>query len=452
MYAADIRHHNDRLAAKLAHLYTLRGGPMIDLTIRPTYRAALTALGEPQNNLPPVIHVSGTNGKGSTLAFVQSAFIKAGYKVHRYTSPHLIQFNERIQIANEFIGDDELESLIDEVLAIPDSSDLTFFEITTIIAFLAFARNDADVALIEVGVGGRLDCTNVMEQPLLSIITSIGLDHTEFLGDTLEKIAHEKAGIIQRNGRVILGPIDDKDAHDAIMRTVSAQNAQVIFDAKECVQNVFTDHTWSMTYHDDIIDYLPWPSLEGGHQFNNASLAITALNYLRPRFTRLSPSIIKEALANTQWPARMQDVTQFELRHLFPAQSTIIVDGGHNEAAGLALSAHCENWQQDDNRPLLIIMAMMKTKNVTRFIAPLAPYADHVLTLTIENEDKAWPAQDLAQLITEQENAPPVTACKNWDDIAAFASKLKAPMRVLFCGSLYLAGQALRAGNQTITP
>ena len=409
MYAADARHVNKALAEKLAHIYTLRGGPTIDLTIRKPYLELLEKLGNPHLNMPPVIHVAGTNGKGSTIAFLKAILNAAGYSVHTYTSPHLYQFNERITLADKHIDDTLLETTLDEVMAVNNGEGLTFFEVTTAIAFLAFSRVKADIVLLETGLGGRLDCTNVIAKPLATIITAIGYDHTEFLGDTLTAIATEKAGIIKQNTPCIIGAQTASEVYEAIESKAKILNAPVIRAPEE----------WPQT--------LPDPALIGPHQKQNALNAITALK--NQNIFAITEDHIKEGLKTATWAGRLQKTktsAPFELWY----------DGGHNENAAHALAAQAALWQKQDDKPLYLVLAMMKTKDIQAFITPLAPYIDGIICTTVPEEPLCHSAQELKEAL-EPYGLPQLMTVENPRDIAS-TEPLKNT-RVLVCGSLYLA-------------
>ncbi len=409
MYAADARHVNKALAEKLAHIYTLRGGPTIDLTIRKPYLDLLEKLGNPHDNMPPVIHVAGTNGKGSTIAFLKAILNAAGYRVHTYTSPHLFQFNERITLADQHIDDTQLEATLDEVMAVNNGEGLTFFEVTTALAFLAFSRVKADIVLLETGLGGRLDCTNVIKAPLATIITAIGYDHTEFLGDTLAAIAGEKAGIIKQNVPCIIGAQAANEVYETIESKAKTLNAPAIRAPEE----------WPQT--------LPDPSLIGPHQKQNAMNAITALQS-QSAFT-ITEDNIKHGLQNATWAGRLQKTptsAPFELWY----------DGGHNENAAHALAAQAELWQRQDDKPLYLVLAMMKTKDVQAFITPLAPFIDGIICTTVPEEPLCRSARELKEAIKPYD-FPLLMTAENPRDIATMGP-LKGT-RVLVCGSLYLA-------------
>lgn len=420
MYAADIRHPDKNLQQKLQQLYTMRGGPAIDLTIRKPYRDLLAALGNPHLHLPPAIHVAGTNGKGSVIAMLRAVLEQAGCRVHVYTSPHLVRFNERIVLAGREIDDRHLESLLDETLAANDSAALTFFELTTALAFAAFARTPADICLIETGLGGRLDCTNVIEQPLATVITRIGYDHMEFLGETLEKIAAEKAGIMKPDTPCILAPQQDGTVQTVFEKKATVLKCPLIFaqPQKDVKMN-----------------------LVGPHQNDNAAAALTCLKELKN--LNVSKNDITEGLQNIRWPARLQRVMAGPHAALLPPGAELWIDGGHNESAGQALAAQAALWQAQDGKPLHIILGMMRTKDPASFMEPLMPFADSLGCVTINNEEMAFRPAELADLI--KASFPFYTGIQAYPDLeSALRHQTKSSVtRFLVTGSLYLAGNIL---------
>lgn len=409
MYAADARHVNKALAEKLAHIYTLRGGPTIDLTIRKPYLELLEKLGNPHLNMPPAIHVAGTNGKGSTIAFLKAILNAAGYSVHTYTSPHLYQFNERITLADKHIDDTLLEATLDEVMAVNNGEGLTFFEVTTAMAFLAFSRVKADIVLLETGLGGRLDCTNVITAPLATIITSIGFDHTEFLGSTLSAIAGEKAGIIKQDIPCIIATQTATEVYETIESKANSLNAPAIRTPEIWPQN------------------LPLPALIGPHQKQNAMNAITALQ--NQTVFKITEDHIIKGLQTAKWAGRLQKTetsAPFELWY----------DGGHNESAAHALAAQAALWQQQDDKPLYLVLAMMKTKDPAAFIAPLAPHLKGIICTTVPDEPLCRSAEELRDAIKSPDL--PVIMTAPHPELITTMEPLKNA-RVLVCGSLYLA-------------
>lgn len=414
MYQSDLKHPSKSLQDKLQTLYTLNREKTIDLSFRPPFLDLLKALGNPHLNLPPIIHVAGTNGKGSTIAMLRSIYETAGYKAHAYTSPHLIRFNERIVIAGQPIGNAALEELIDEALTLNEGRACTFFEITTAIAFAAFARNPADICLLEVGMGGRLDCTNVIEDPALTIITPIGLDHTEHLGDTIKAIAGEKAGIMKQSAPCVITP----------QRYAEATNTFEAI-AKDKNINLLRPDTESLL--DDEI------GLSGQHQIQNAQTALKAIETLQNQFP-LSKQHIKGGLKRAYWPARFQtlDAQGFGL----PAEKTIILDGGHNKDAATTIAAQLK----DMGGGVHLILCMMKHKDPAEFLTPLLPYLNALTLTQIPNEPASLSAEDLETALQDICADVPVTNAPTYQD----ALKSSPADTILIAGSLYLAGHVLQ--------
>ena len=427
MIAVDARHPNPTLEEKLAHLYTLRGGPTIDLTIRPAYMELLWRLGNPHMNLPPVIHVAGTNGKGSTIAFMRSILEAAGYSVHVYTSPHLIKFNERIVLAGCEIDDNFLEKLLDEVTAANGDLPLTFFEITTALAFLAFACTPADITLLETGLGGRLDSTNVIQSPLATVITSIGMDHMEFLGNTVEQIASEKAGIMKRAVPCVTALQSDPLAESVLTRCASELSVPIQrFDHEWHVGS--SGSQMKFRYGDDSFD-LPLPSLTGPHQIINAGTALAALMTLGGRFN-IPVQAMAEGVSSARWPGRLQKVDRADL----PAGTELWIDGAHNENAAQALAAQAALWQAQDAKPLHLIIGMMKRKDPAGFLAALKPYVSSVTGVGMGDDPLAHDRQSFAESMVGA--GIEFQWAESLDE--AICSHAKPPARILVGGSLYL--------------
>ncbi|MEM7650995.1 MAG: folylpolyglutamate synthase/dihydrofolate synthase family protein [Pseudomonadota bacterium] len=409
MYASDIRHSSDTLQEKLHTLYTLSRNKKIDLSFRPPFLNLLKALGNPHLKLPPVIHVTGTNGKGSIIAMLKSILETAGYKVHAYTSPHLIDFNERIVLAGEEIENDFLETLIDEALALNDGQEITFFEITTAIAFAAFSKTPADICLLEVGLGGRLDCTNVIEAPIISIINAIGMDHVEYLGGTIESIAAEKAGIMKANVPCVIG----HQPHKEVLSVFEKQADKV--------------GTNPHTAEGEIVFET---SLPGPHQRANAAAALKALELIKESFP-VSDEHIQKGLQNIQWRARLQKLNPEDFG--LDKSWNILLDGGHNKDAGGALTRFAQSLDKD----LHIIVGMMSGKDTSGFLKALLPHTKSVNVVNIEGEPKSQTAEELASQIFEAQKF------ETYKDALKHLSALP-PANILICGSLYLAGHVLK--------
>lgn len=405
---------------------------IIDLTLDRVWRL-LHALGDPQDSLPPVIHIAGTNGKGSTQAMIRAGLEAAGQRVHAYTSPHLARFHERIRLAGELISEEHLTEMLNECYAANDGANITYFEITTCAALLAFARTPADTTLLEVGLGGRLDATNVVHRPALCIITPVSMDHEQYLGDTVAKIASEKAGILKRGVTCIVGPQTDEglDAIEAAAARVGAPllvHGQHWHVGREGDRMVFQDEN-------GLLD-LPLPNLPGAHQIRNAGAAIAALRFLK------QPEAAFEAAATRAfWPARMQRLREGPLVELAP-QVELWLDGGHNPAAGEAISAHLATLPE---RPTHLICGMLNTKDIGGYLSPMAPYCTSLYAVSIPDTVATLPAEDTARAAAEAG----ITAAVARSVSAALTeiARQDPQARVLICGSLYLAGSVLRENS-----
>jgi dihydrofolate synthase / folylpolyglutamate synthase len=401
---------------------------VIDLTLDRVHRL-LGLLGNPERAIPPAIHIAGTNGKGSTQAMIRAGLEQAGQRVHAYTSPHLARFHERIRLAGQLISEPALTALLDECVAKNGPDEITFFEITTCAAFAAFARTPADWTLLEVGLGGRLDATNVIT-PRLSIITPVSMDHESFLGDTIAKIAAEKAGIIKRGIPVIVGP-QHPDGLEVIESTAARLGAPILAYGQHW-------HVWEergrLIYQDEtgLLD-LPLPNLPGPHQIQNAGAAITALRHLG-----YDAAACEAAVTRAEWPARMQRLRHGPLIDLAP-QVELWLDGGHNPAGGEAIAATLARMPA---RPTHLICGMLNTKDVTGYMRPLAPQVTRLHAVSIPGEKNTLPAEATRDAALtagiDATTAPSVTEALT----AITATDPQA--RVLICGSLYLAGHILR--------
>lgn len=404
---------------------------IIDLTLDRMWRL-LDALGNPQDDLPPVIHIAGTNGKGSTQAMVRAGLEAAGHRVHAYTSPHLARFHERIRVAGQLIQEADLSAVLDECYAANGGENITYFEITTCAALLAFSRAPADYTLLEVGLGGRLDATNVIARPKITAITPVSIDHQQFLGDTIGKIAFEKAGIIKRGVPCVVSRQEDEgltmieDVAERVAAPLLAYGQQ---------WHVGPDRD-RMTYQDDsgLLD-LPRPNLPGEHQIMNAGTAIAILRYLG-----FGSEVCEAAISRAEWPARMQRLDTSVLTTVAP-NAEIWLDGGHNPAAGQALATHLRSLPK---RPTFLICGMLNTKDIEGYLAPLAKVSDGLVAISIPDEANTLPADMTAEAARrvgfEARTASDVRAALS--DIASQSPEA----RVLICGSLYLAGAVLREG------
>lgn len=402
---------------------------VIDLTLDRMWRC-LEAVDNPHLSLPPVIHLAGTNGKGSTQAMIRAGLEASGATVHAYTSPHLAWFHERIRVAGEFITEDDLLRTLEAVYAANGQEVITYFEITTVAAFLAFAQSTADWTLLEVGLGGLLDATNVIDTPALTVITQVDLDHQQFLGETVAEIASQKAGIIKRGVPVVVGP-QHGEALDVIEQTAASLGAPVIAHGQHWH---VSEERGRLIYQDEtgLLD-LPQPNLRGPHQFGNAGMAIAALRHLG-----FDDSACEAAVSNAYWPARMQRLQRGPLVEQ-AGSVELWLDGGHNPAAGAALAASLAELPP---KPTHLICGMLSTKNVAGYLKPLADIAESLHAVAIPGEAATLPAEETAEAARsvgmKASVAPSV-------EVALAEIMAAAPnSRVLICGSLYLAGAILR--------
>ncbi|WP_101068375.1 bifunctional folylpolyglutamate synthase/dihydrofolate synthase [Roseovarius salinarum] len=402
---------------------------IIDLTLDRVWRL-LDRLGNPQEALPPVIHIAGTNGKGSSLAMLRAGLEGAGLRVHAYTSPHLARFHERIRLAGDLIEEDTLTAVLDECYAANAGAPITYFEITTCAALLVMSRVPADYALLEVGLGGRLDATNVIARPALTMITPLSIDHEQFLGNTLAKIAAEKAGILKRGVPCVVGPqqepamevIEQRAARLGVPLIAQGQHWHV---GQEHGRLVFQDET-------GLVD-LPLPNLPGAHQIENAGAALAALRHLG-----LGEAACTSAVTRADWPGRLQRLPEGAITRAARG-CELWLDGGHNASAGAALGRHLAGLPA---RSTHLVCGMLNTKDVSGYIAPLAEQAESLTAIAIPGEANTLPPETLAEAARasgiEATTAPGLTEALK--GIAA-----QAPgARILICGSLYLAGHVLR--------
>ena len=400
----------------------------------------LAALDHPERKLPPVLHVAGTNGKGSTCAFARAMLEAQGLAVHAYTSPHLVQFHERIRIAGRLIDEEELAATLDECERVNAGAPITFFEITTAAAFLAFSRHPADALVLEVGLGGKYDATNVVGKPRVTAITPVGLDHQEFLGHSLADIAAEKAGIIKPGVPVIVGTQED------VPRDVIGRRAEAL-GAALCVygQDFFAHQEHGrMIYQDEkgLLD-LPPPRLEGRHQIDNAALAIAML---REAGWGREPAIEK-GLRNVDWPARMQRLPRGPLVELAPRGAEVWLDGGHNPHGAAVVARTIADLEERTPKPLYLICGMLKTKDAAGFFSAFHGLARHVMTTAIAGEAASRGAGELYDAArTSGLDASPADSLEDARmQISAWsrARPFEGPPRILICGSLHLAGLVL---------
>jgi len=402
---------------------------VIDLTLGRVHRL-LAALGNPEQRLPPVIHIAGTNGKGSTQAMIRAGLEVGGAAVHAYTSPHLARFHERIRLAGALISEPALTALLDECVQANGPSEITFFEITTCAALLAFARVPADWTLLEVGLGGRLDATNVVDVPRLTIITPVSLDHQQYLGDTLPEIAGEKAGVIKRGVPCVVGP-QDLAGLAVIEARAERLGAPLLVRGQHW--HAFEDRGRLIFQDESGLMDLPLPNLPGPHQIDNAGAALAALRHLG-----MGEAACEAAVTRAEWPARMQRLRVGPLVDLAP-KVELWLDGGHNPAGGAAIAATLAGMP---TRETHLICGMLNTKDVRGYMQPLAGHAVRLHAVTIPGEKNTLPAE-VTRDAALSAGLDAVTAPNVAEALAAIVDASPAA-RVLICGSLYLAGAVLR--------
>lgn len=447
MYDTDARHPSAALEARLRAIYGLRRGDRLALGFRAAYRDLLRAMGDPHLRLPPVVHVAGTNGKGSTIAFMRCILESSGYKVHTYTSPHLVRFNERIRLAGRIIEDQALENLIDATLAANAGRDATFFEITTALAFRAFADTPADILLLETGLGGRLDCTNIVENPQATVITTISGDHREILGPTLCDIAAEKAGIMKPGRPCVIGVQTGSGNAEGIggifERKAQALDSPLFRSGAEWVIEGspegmrFTGAGRTCT--------LPRPGLPGPHQIGNAGAALAALEVIHKDFP-VSPQAIHRGITHVEWPGRLQKVETGPLAAALPPGWELWLDGGHNDSAGAALAAQARAWQAQDGKPLHVIVGMMGSKHPAEFLSPLSPQSDSLTAVPIAGEPAALAPHTILAAACGFSGKCAAVAADPEQAVRTLIAPPAAPRgRILITGSLYLVGQILKA-------
>jgi dihydrofolate synthase / folylpolyglutamate synthase len=410
----------EAIVARLHSLYPR----LIDLSLG-RLRELLAKLGSPERHLPPVIHVAGTNGKGSACAFLRAMGEAAGWRVHVYTSPHLVQFNERIRIAGRLVSDDELAAMLERIEQVNSGAPITVFEVITAAALYAFAQHPAELCVLEVGLGGRGDATNVIERPAACAITSISLDHREMLGDTIVTIAGEKAGIIKPGVPVAIGA-QTPDARMVLLSTAERVGAPVWLRGRE----------WDidgLRYSDGQSEIMLEPlSLPGPHQHDNAGIAVAAL---RASGLPIPSEAIAHGAAMVVWPARLQQL-HGALARMLTMRMELWLDGGHNPGAGEALAAHLQSWT---DRPVHLVVGMKKSKDARLFLQPLLPYATSVWAVAEPGQYLALPVTDIVAASGGIAHPGPRVA-----DALATVARSAQPGRVLICGSLYLAGEVLK--------
>jgi dihydrofolate synthase/folylpolyglutamate synthase len=427
----------DAILARLLDLHPKK----IDLSLGRVVRL-LDALGAPQNHLPPVIHVAGTNGKGSSIAFMRAILEAAGKSVHVYTSPHLVRFHERIRLGRKgggrLVGDAELAAVLKLCETLNAGAPITFFEITTAAALKLFSEHPADVLLLEVGLGGRLDATNVIERPAATLITPVSIDHQEFLGSTVAEIAAEKAGILKPGVTAIIGA-QRPDAFAVIERRAREIGAPLRVAGRDFF--VREEHG-RLLFEDErgLLD-LPLPRLAGRHQHQNAAAAIATLHAAEPY---ISTTAIELGIATAKWPARLQRLQKGLVVAPAPEGAEIWLDGAHNEDGARALAQAMADCEEKAPRPLVLICGTLASKDTAAFLRAFKGLAQEVLAVPVVGEHAGRPPVEVAALANAA--GIPAVACENIEQALRFlaAREWALPPRILIAGSLYLAGEVLR--------
>ncbi|WP_373354857.1 folylpolyglutamate synthase/dihydrofolate synthase family protein [Pseudoroseicyclus sp. CXY001] len=414
---------SDALLARMMQLHP----KVIDLTLERLERL-MPALGNPEAALPPIVHIAGTNGKGSTQAMIRAGLEAAGRRVHAYTSPHLARFHERIRLAGEIISEEALAGVLAEAEAANAGANITYFEITTAAAYLAMSRVPADYALIEVGLGGRWDATNIFAAPRLTVITPVSIDHQQYLGETLAEIASAKAGIIKRGVPCVVGP-QEEAALEVIEAEAARLGAPLLVHGQHWRAY---EERGRLVFEDErgLLD-LPLPNLPGPHQIQNAGAALAALR-------TLGEGDPEAAVTRADWPARMQRLKRGPLVDA-AGDCELWLDGGHNPAGGIAVAASLKAM---DGRPVHLVCGMLNTKDIAGYLRPLADVAESLTAVSIPGEPNTLPAEETAAAAAAV-GLPATTAETAADAVARIANAYPGA-RILICGSLYLAGQVLR--------
>jgi len=419
----------------------------IDLSLGRIERL-LARLNHPERRLPPVIHVAGTNGKGSTIAFMRAILEAGGFAVHVYTSPHLVRFHERIRIGavggGRFVDEERLADAFARCEAANGGDPITVFEITTAAALLLFSEYPADVLLLEVGLGGRVDATNVIDSVAAAVVTPIGRDHAEYRGDTVAAVAGEKAGIVKRGCPAVIAAQDYAEADSVLCQRAEAVGAAPVLVGgqdfsvhEESGRLVFQDGT-------DLFD-LPRPRLDGRHQFTNAGTAIAALR--AAGFGDIGTAAIETGLRSVEWPGRLQRLTRGALADLAPAGAELWLDGGHNIDGGRILSAAAADLSERADAPLVLIVGLLGTKDAEGFLRHFAGLARVLIAVPIAGQIAARPAEEVARIA--ESVGLPARIAPGIEGALALAGEIafERPPRILICGSLYLAGAVLTANG-----
>lgn len=421
----DAVHHNPEISKRLEKIYGLHTLNMDFRLFRPAHKALLEKLDNPHLKMPPVIHIAGTNGKGSVTAMLRSIYEAAGYRVHMYTSPHLILFNERVVIGGKEIGDDYLLEMLKWLEDLNNGGELTFKEFTCTLAMKCFADNPADITLLEVGLGGRLDITNVIDKSALSVISQIGMDHEAILGDTVEKIAFEKAGIIKRGGKVVVSEQIFPEAYTVIEKQAKDMQA----DCHMAIRNIADG------YETNLVGAV--------HQKYNMATAIAAVRELQNQFP-VHDHDMRQGLQNVNWPARMQNISK-----AFQTKETqdVWLDSAHNLPGAVALKDHIvEGWKKQDNRPVILVLGIQSHKNSAEFTRVLYPHVEQIYCVDNILTHQPQTGKDLAASLP-QDLQDKIKVNAQYRDAIEEALSRYPECRILIAGSIFLAGQVLKENS-----
>lgn len=433
---------SDALLARFLALHP----KLIDLSLG-RILTLLERLGDPHKRLPPVIHVAGTNGKGSTIAFMRAILEAAGLSVHVYTSPHLVRFHERIRLGRpgggRFVDEAVLVEALERCERANNGDPITFFEITTSAAFLLFSEHKADVLLLEVGLGGRFDTTNVIDHPACAVVTPVSLDHAEYLGDTVTKIAGEKAGIFKRGAPAVIAPQEPEPTAVLEAAAERAGAAKILIGAQDFAVH---EDGGRLVYEDgDGLLDLPLPRLAGRHQHVNAGTAIAALR--AAGYGGLPAHAFEQGLRNADWPARMQRLARGRLAELAPQGAELWLDGGHNPDGGRVLAQAMADLEEKNPAPLVLITGLLSTKDARATLGHFKGLAHSLFAVPMLNQLAARPAEEVAALAREVGLRAEVAGSVEQALHEIAARPWPVPPRILICGSLYLAGEVLSANG-----
>ncbi len=410
----------------------------IDLSLE-RLKQLLKKLDNPHLKIPPTIHIAGTNGKGSVTSFLRAILEKSEYKVHTYTSPHLIRFNERIRVNSKLISSDELNSLLEECEFYNRGEKITFFEITTAAAFLAFSRIDSDLVLLETGLGGRYDATNVVENKVCSVITPISMDHMNFLGNTIREIAKEKVGIFENTKSAVISN-QREDVKELIRREAKKIKIKTFEEGIDwkITEKDFSKKKFVLNFKNSSFNF-QFPSLAGEHQIENASTAIsTVLSLNKKRITR---ETINKGITSTVWPARMQKLENGKLSYLLGKRFEIWLDGGHNLDASKILRRTIEKW---NNKPIILIIGMMVGKDPLNFLRQLVKNISSLFLLPIPDHQYIQPYEIKENIERSFSNTLKIECSLNITEALKVIKKQYSDGKIIICGSLYLAGEVLK--------